>query len=370
MVKLKLIRLKPRYRVQKPHQWLKAITLQVLLLSGLLQAGCHRIDADSLFSDYQQRLHRVLQLPEATAKDEDITPLPPIRQLLQPIPESKLNLIDLVALRHCNLQQLIAERNNSLGKVMTSANQLGYELQLLFAIKPCLQHPQLDTKLQTELQHIFRQKQQQLPIVMQNFLTTDITLRKQLSGQPRLLTLGAAAAITEPLTALKNLNLLKQQVLAEQLVMDGGIDAQFINQQLGVLYGGNFIADWQYTLRQSNGWLTTINKQLSKIQPRNICPQQTGNSKTEILNNILTQIFIPRVQSYLAEVDRISYQLVPEMTALYQGTALDVIVEARMTKPAEQLRVLLKQHVAWYQQVQQECHVTPPRPAASRVEND
>lgn len=325
-----------------------------LLVSVLLLSGCSRPDADQLFSDYQQRLNRVLTLSPIAVELSPLPAVPAIRDLQHHIAPSQLNLLDLVALRHCNLQQLVAERNNSLGKVMRHSNLLAYELQLLSAMQPCLHHPELSAKLQNDLQQIYHQKQQQLPLVLENFLTSDDTLRKQLSGQPRLLRQGASQAVAEPLTALKNLNLLKQQLLAAQQDLYSSLDADFINHQLGVLYQGNFIADWQYTLRQSNAWLASLNQQLAQVDVAALCRQP---AKIETLQNILTQIFASRVQSYLAELDGLSYQLLPELQRLYLGTPLEDTVEIRMAQPALQLRTLLKQHVTWYQQLQQQCRL-------------
>ena len=329
----------------------------LILLLVIFSSGCSRPDADQLFRDYQQRLERVLSLTPQTVELAPLAPLPAIRDLQRQIPPSQLNLLDLVALRHCNLQQLVAERNNSLGKVMTSSNRLGYELQLLSTIQPCLNHPELSPKLRADLQQIYAQKQQQLPFVLANFLTLDPTLRKQLSGQPRLLTKGAGKAVTEPLSALKNLNQLKHLVVTGQQDSYAALDATFINQQLGVLYQGNFVADWQYSVRRSNAWLSTLHLQLSEVKLPELCRQQ---DKIAILNTILTQIFASRVQSYLAELDGLSFQLVPELQQLYRGTALEDSVEARLAQPAVQLRALLKQHVGWYQQLQQQCGIKSP----------
>jgi hypothetical protein len=332
-------------------------TALLLCLFFFSSTGCSRPDADQLFSDYQQRLDRVLNLTPVELTLAPLPPLPAIRELQQSIAESQLNLLDLVALRHCNLQQLVAERNNSLGKVMSSANLLGYELQLIQALQPCLNHPALSQKLRSELQQIYQQKQQQLPIVLDNFLTTDLTLRKQLSGQQRQLSAGASQAVTEPLTALINLNVLKQQILESKEDLYHALTADFINQQLGVLYHGNFIADWQYSLRRSNAWLSSLNQQLSKVDMMALCQEP---EKTTILQNILTQIFATKLQSYLAELDSLSYQLLPEFQQLYLGTALQASVEARMAQPTIELRQLLKQHVSWYQRLQQQCHLKAP----------
>ena len=343
----------------KPWRFrLRSLLLGLLILNS---SGCSRPDADELLGDYQQRLDRVLSLTPVDVELAALPPLPAIRDLQQQIAPSRLNLLDLVALRHCNLQQLVAERNNSLGKVMTSSSLLGYELQLLVAMQPCLNHPELSTKLRTDLQQIYTQKQQQLPLVLNNFLTSDPTLRKQLSGQPRLLGQGASKAVAEPLTALKNLNLLKQKILTGQQDGFKALSAEFINQQLGVIYKGNLVADWQFSLRRSNAWLHALDLQLAKVDVASLCRQP---AKLEILNTILTQIFTTRVQSYLAELDGLSFQLVPELQQLYLGTALQSSVEVRLAQPALQLRQLLKQHISWYQQLQQQCGTKPPSPDA------
>lgn len=348
-----ILHLTVRGRVRLCSLWLGLIILSC--------GGCSRPDADQLLGDYQQRLDRMLSLTPVNAELTALPPLLPIREIQHQLAQSQLNVLDLVALRHCNLQQLVAERNNSLGKVMTSSNLLGYEVQLLVAMQPCLNHPELSSKLRDDLQQIFTQKQQQLPLVLENFLTSDPTLRKQLSGQQKLLAQGASLAVTEPLTALKNLNLLKQQILAGQEKSYKALSAEFINQQLGVLYQGNFVAEWQFSIRRSNAWLSALNLQLSRVDVASLCRQP---AKLEILNNILTQIFVTRVQSYLAELDGLSFQLVPELQQLYLGTALQSTVEVRLAQPAMQLRQLLKQHISWFQQLQQQCGTKPPSPSA------
>ena len=343
------------------QRWSTKCTALILSLCFFSSTGCSRPDADHLFRDYQQRLDRVLNLIPVELTLAPLPALPAIRELQQPMMESQLNLLDLVALRHCNLQQLVAERNNSLGKVMSPSNLLGYELQLIHALQPCLNHPALSSKLQSDLQKIYQQKQQQLPLVLENFLTIDLTLRKQLTGQQRQLSAGASHAVAAPLAALKNLNRLKQQVQARKKDHYQTFTADYINQQLGVLYQGNFVADWQYSLRRSNAWLSSINLQLSKVDLVVLCRQ---SEKTTILQNVLTQIFAPKVQSYLAELDSLSYQLLPEFQQLYLGTTLQASVDARMAQPAMQLRHLIKQHVSWYQQLQQQCGLKLPTSAS------
>lgn len=321
----------------------------------LLLAGCGRPDAEDLWLDYHSRLQRILVLPDFEPVLLPVPTLPPVRELYQPLPTSKLNLLDLVVLRRCGLQQLLAERNNSLGKTMTVANQLGYELQLLNHLKPCLQHKALDAELQHKLQLIYQDKLAQLPKVLANFLLTDQTLRQQLHGSQRTLKPGASATTT--ITALQQLVRLQQQLLQRDAATIAQTDAAFINLQVGALYKTQLLADWQYSLRLNNSWLTELNQQLAAVDLREFCHHHQAKDKTEILRNILLQRFIGKIQPYLAELDGISQQLLPLIRQIYQQSVIAPVLYQRTESQHQQLQQQLRWHVAWWQQLQQQCQV-------------
>jgi len=323
------------------------------LLLCVTLGSCSRHDAEDLWLDYHSRLQRMLELPDLAPKLTPVPELPPVRQLYQPLPDTKLNVLDLVVLRRCGLQQLVAERNNSLGKTMTVANQLGYELQLVNQLKPCLQHPELDADLQQKLQLIYQEKQQQLPQVLANFLLTDQTLRQQLYGSQRSIQSGVS--ITSTLTALQQLGRLQDNVLKKDLAALASTDAAFINHQVGALYQSQLLADWQYSLRQNNGWLSALNAQLDHINLDAFCQRPQAKDKTQILNNILLQQFIGKIQPYLAELDGISQQLQPALNRIYQQSPIAAVLYQRTEAQHQELRQQLNRHVAWWQQLQQHC---------------
>jgi hypothetical protein len=345
--------------------WLCSLLLPILL-------GSCSPAAESLFEDYHSRLARILPLPAPAINPITALPaLPAVREVQQQLPDLRLDLLDLVAIRHCGLQQLVASRNSSLGKVMTAANQLGYELELLQQLSPCLHHPELSHKLQQQLQQMYQQKQQALPLVLSNLLLTDVTLRQQLQGSQRSLSPGAASLGSDTLQALQQLQILQQQVLTQsganaadttatnqqQQHISESWHTERINQALALLYQGQLLADLQYSVRYSNNQLQTLNQQLAALDLSQWCGKARFNGQVDILLTVFRQIYLGRVQPYLAELDSLNHQLMPTLTALYQHSPFQQLITARFNQPAAELRHQLKTHVRWWQQLQQQCQL-------------
>ncbi len=346
-----------------------AVLLCCLLLLVIL-GGCSP-PAEGIFADYHNRLARLLPLPAATPHPiTALAALPAVREVQQPLPDLRLDLLDLVAIRHCGLQQLVASRNSSLGKVMTAANQLGYELALLQQLSPCLHHPELSQQLQQQLQQMYQQKQQALPLVLSNLLLTDTTLRQQLQGSQRSLSPGAANLGTDTLQALQQLQLIQQQVLTQSSAIakdtlthnqqqqgTGSRHTAQINQALALLYQGQLLADLQYSVRYSASQLQALNQQLLAVDLSQWCGKARANGKLDILLTVFRQIYLGRLQPYLAELDSLNHQLLPTLTALYQHSPFQPVITARFSQPAAELHLQLTTHVRWWQQLQQQCQL-------------
>jgi hypothetical protein len=360
--------------IKQRRSLLMLLGLQLMLIGGCTPAP------EALFDDYQQRLARILPLPQleaTTVAIEGRAPLPAVRDVFQQLPDIRLDMLDLIAIRDCGLQSLVAHRNSSLGKVMSTANQLGYELEVIQQLQPCLTHPSLDLKLQQQLQDFYQQKLTALPKALNNLLLTDQTLRQQLQGSQRWLALGAAHTTTDTLFALQQLLKLKQQALAISHFADA-TNAQLapaaepnrlqtadINQALALLYQGQLLADLQYSMRQSNSQLQQLNQRLATVDLTNWCVKAQRNGQSDILNNVFGQIYLGRVQPYLAQLDSINHQLLPLLTLLYQDSPFEGLVAKRLSAPADELRQHLGAHVRWWQQVQRQCQLQlMPRPGS------
>ncbi len=333
----------------------------VLLLAMLTSCTPN---SDSEWDVYRDRLSRTLEI--------ELNPPSPLKQPVATLPNKNpsnfqdinLDLSQLLALDSCglsanskDLSSLIAERNSILGKVMTPSTQLHYELQLLKSLNYCLQSTnansaqlsitaKLDEELSQELQAILALKQQQLPERMHAFLLQDDTLRQQLQGSQRPLNLSSGQA-TETLGALDNLVRLRLAVANHDYHAASAID---INQQLALLYQGQVIADLQHSLRSNLNQLKALNDALQHWQPH-WCKSATQN----ILQQVLLQVFIGRVQVQLAHQDGIAQQIIPKLSELYRETPFAPAIHLRFEQPWQALHAELKRHIAWWQQHEKQC---------------
>lgn len=300
---------------------------------------------ESLLRDYQSRLQRLLtqaEYPESLHKTA-LSPLPEVRELTLPIAAATIDLTDMLALDVCDLETLIAERNSSLGKVQTDAGLLHYELRLLDKLGTCLATPtlskQLDAELLAKLQLIYQQKQQQLPAVFANLLSRDQTLRQQLAGSQRGITPDQGGS-SETLQALQHLNKLRQLVLQQDYRTASKID---INQALGTLHQTQLIADLQHSLRLTQQFFLQLNTELAKLSNTELC-----QADRNIRDNVLTQIFIGRVQSELARLDGMANELTTALLQLYQQHPLQPTIQQRLLAPQQALQQQLRQHVTFW----------------------
>ncbi len=316
-------------------------------LAAAVLTGCQP-QPEALFSDYQARLQRLLEIPAIELSKPALPPLPEIRALSIVIPSATIDLTDMLALDICDFETLIAERNNSLGKVQTDASILQYELKLLVKLGNCLKSPalvnQLAPELQTTLQQIYQQKQQQLPTVFANLLSRDPTLRQQLSGSQR----GVASdqsGLADTVQALKQLNLLRQFMQQQDYLAASQIQ---INSALGALYHSQLVADLQHSLRLSQQFFFLLDQQLRQIPTAQLCK----TDKT-VRENLLLQIFIGRLQPELARMDGMATELIAELLQLYQQHPLLDTIQQRLQMPQQQLQQHLRLHVAFWQRWRQ-----------------
>lgn len=327
-------------------------SLCMLLIVAAMQNACTPYP-ESLLSDYQARLQRVLPQAQLTGQlhKAALPAMPDVHKLSLSVPTATIDLTDMLALDVCDLETLIAERNSSLGKVQTDAGLLQYELRLLDKLGLCLTTParsnQLDAELIAKLQQIYQQKQQQLPAVFANLLSRDQTLRQQLGGSQRGVSPDQGGH-AETLQALQQLNRLRQLILQRDYQAAGKVD---IHQALGTLHQTQLVADLQHSLRLSQQFFLQLNADLATRSNTELC-----QADRNIRDNLLTQIFIARVQSELARLDGMANELSAALLQLYQQHPLQPTVQQRLLAPQQALQHQLRQHVAFWQRWRQCDH--------------
>lgn len=326
----------------------------ILVAVVFVLTGCSD-PAQSLMDDYAKRLSRTLALELQDPAQLDLQPLPSITTTRADIAETSITLVELVATRACGLDVLLGERNSSLGKVMTPSQRLKYELTFLEQVQPCLTNPDIAPDLQQKLAAIAAEKAIQIDQHWQNFLQQDETLRQQLHPYRHLSAPNSVAGVAETMQALHSLLALKGNIAQQNWQQASRINPE---QALEVLYKANALSPLQQSLRFSENWLQNLNQQLEQLDLKAQCPVGKPSDKAEILNTILLQYFIGKVQPYLAQVDGTYQQLYPLLQQLYQDTALAQPISQRFEVPHTELKAELKRHVAWWKAVQQQCPKT------------
>lgn len=151
--------------------WQRGVTLLLTLwLSGCGGSG----EGDALLRDYQRDLAEALDLPtpEPTAP-ANIGAFPERGERLFEIPETREGLLDVYALRECHITNLVAARNNQLGRVAPPSQRWLYELELWRRLSSCW-HSEVPKRLaegdRERLERLTLTKTEQLPRVSWNSL--------------------------------------------------------------------------------------------------------------------------------------------------------------------------------------------------------
>lgn len=336
------------YSSNRQRPFTKVVSLVAIVF---VVTGCSD-PALSLMHDYTSRLSRTLALEIHDPAPLDLQPLPSITTTRLDIADSSITLVELVATRACGLDLLLGERNSSLGKVMTPSQRLKYELAFLKQVQPCLNNPDITPDLQQKLAVIASDKARQIDKHWQNFLQQDETLRQQLHPYRNLSEPNSVAGVADTMQALHSLLALQKSIVQQDWQQASSINPE---QALEALCKANTLSQLQQSLRFSQNWLQSLNQQLDQVDLIAQCPAGKSSDKAEILNTILLQYFIGKVQLYLAQVDGTYQQLYPLLLQLYQGTALAQSIQQRFEVPNTELKAELKRHVTWWKAVQQHC---------------
>lgn len=339
------------YSSNRLHHLTKLLSLIAVVF---VLSGCSD-PAQSLMDDYAKRLGRTLALELQDPAPLDLQPLPSITATRADIAETSITLVELVASRACGLDVLLGERNSSLGKVMPPSQRLKYELAFLKQVQPCLTHPDIAPDLQQKLTAIASDKTRQIDKHWQNFLQQDDTLRQQLHPYRSLSEPNSVAGVAETMQALHSLLTLQKSIVEQNWQQASSINPE---QALEALYKANTLSQLQQSLRFSQNWLQSVNQQLEQLDLKVVCPAGKHSDKAEILNTILLQYFIGKVQVYFAQTDGAYQQLYPLLRQLYQGTALTQPISQRFEVPNTELKAELKRHVIWWKALQQQCPKT------------
>ncbi len=127
-----------------------------LIIALVMFAGCSsKHPVENLFDDYNNALQRFAGIKTGSLSSSltQLISYPERRYIRIPIDEQRIDLSDFLTFKKCNLQELIAIRNNAMGKVMLPSQQLLYEVEFISRTKKCLTNLE-DKELKQQLKTI------------------------------------------------------------------------------------------------------------------------------------------------------------------------------------------------------------------------
>lgn len=291
-------------------------TLTLLLLCLYLTACKNDQPIPQYFERYQQRLANVLEekKPQNTLPNNPLT-YPGKRELKHDFPQYTINLLELLALKDCELHVLVSNKNNSLGKVAKPSQHLIYETRFLALAPLCIKLLEANKQhaLAQGLQEAVQLKQAHYSqylwqaifgsAEMQSFWQQPYELDEY--PKPTNLAMG---------NTLDQLHHLTTQLLAGNYTLNSK-QFESLLQHIEQGDGGKLIkAYWlqQQYLTQSNH---IVQQRLAR---KPLCNQGKTNKSFQYLNNVITQFFVKDIQTWSAKVNKRYYHLIPKIEKLEQ----------------------------------------------------
>lgn len=334
---------------------LRHATVAMLLLS---LTGCFGDDpAIAQFQTYQQRLANVVETDPLPLSDAISIALPRKRDLLLPLADIRMGLLDAYELRECGLFQLIADRNSILGKVQDAFRHLDYEIKLLNTVAYCLSNIENET-LTEQLTALQEQKSQQLTTVYWNTFASSEAWRKQLiPAGNALIPPDAPFPHSDALLAIaRYANLIGQKPQqVDAISLQEPIEKQ---HYLGAVF---------LSLDESTRWLNTITQQLERDDHLIICGENRDPTRLNYLRNVFDTFFIGAVQPYVSKLNGLYLDVQPSLHQLNESISaapshFHPYQDAYLRGDRyDEFQRAVKHHVQYWQSLFSRCQITVGR---------
>ena len=284
-----------------------------LCAAALCLAGCSRDGAQDRLADYLQRLSRALGTDIQPGELRSI-PAPPRWTSLQiPLEGGSIDGLDFLRLRGCALQETVARRNSSLGRVAPPSQRLLLELEFLDRVEPCIhfQREQGENALAELLTESAALKKVQLPALIFNatlggeeyrnfWRSTDLS-----ADYPS----NTSSLVT---TALENITANATRWLAGDYTADGrAFELDLSDVARGD--GGELLAALSLQAAYLDAGSAALHAQAERGP---LCRPQLRPARANILRNVATRYFVGEIQPWSAALGRRAHALLPPLQTL------------------------------------------------------
>lgn len=314
-----------------------AVRSVIIALMVAMVSGCNPFSAaDSMMDDYVERVARVLEADPVYSDLPEVPTFPRRRDRVLSIPDIDISMLDFLSLYGCQLQFVVGERNSVLGRVMQPLNRLRYEIRFTEAARECLPDITREDLKQSVLEALDH-KQEILPRVIWN-ATWGVEEVESLFSRSDGYLPPVRDHPTDPVAELsagvEHLNRVVADLRKDPVQADLEAVSALHQQWLASARAGQAINSARLLMARLGDARDII---LKRIEGRPLCINGQPNNQSDIARNMFFNVYVDRVQPYMARVTRARDSLI---------TGLSVLAE-------QQSGVMPGAFEPWYRQVLQ-----------------
>jgi hypothetical protein len=330
----------------------------LLILTATMLSACTEAPSNTN-NTYIKRLENITD-----NKSEDLPALNSLK--LNPLTElnnSKITLgiVELAGISSCNLNVVISEHNNQLGKTATAAGRLKYQIDFIQHANSCLASLDKTSVTYKKISEAKNQKQADLLHYFNAALIEEPELNRtwsltasELSKEP--------AGFSDTIEAMRKLTAIKAQLAQAQF---DKINTDAIYQALETLNKYRFNQSLIKSVRQQIRLNKIASGLVHNINLSTLCPVGKNKDKAKIMNNIFQKFYLSQIQPYQAQLIGFLEVLQPLLNQLwYQERVttneINQLIKANSNiNLLNQLKSSAKQHVIWWQEFYKTCEISP-----------
>lgn len=277
----------------------RGMVLGALTISAGLLGGCGGSDqADRSWETYHQQLAIELAVPDIERESPiNIDAFPDRQARLIDIEETRDSMLNVYALRECQITSLVAARNNQLGRVAPPSQQWLYERTLWQRLSACWHSDapkQLSDENRARLEHLTAIKTAQLPAVSWNAIFDSSEWVKSFSRSSQPLTEIEESVFARHLAAINYLT----QMTNHQFDLNWEQDSSTLENHLKTLQERPLTAEILRALLLATQRLTEANALLDQQSDQaSVCLSPWEAQPVEHLTN--------RAKSWLTAINQL-----------------------------------------------------------------
>ncbi|WP_157813472.1 DUF3080 family protein [Pseudoalteromonas spongiae] len=305
--------------------------------------------------DYHARLNTQLTLPE-------LSPYQDSKKLVLPtfsnIDASTIGILQLNKLQHCQLGQLIAERNSQLGKVSGPSSEFVYNVRFIQMVPNCVATLN-DAELTKQLNEVKNQKVDLLFTYWEKMLFLDKQLASlYLPVSYSLLDINQ----TQKQHTLNTLNYLASVKSASVNQEFNQINSAELEAHLATLFKNSYLPSLLRAMYEQIFILQQQNKALESVSFNDICKTGHNNQSATVLTNIFSKFYGGKIQGYHNDLLQEYMQVKPALLGLWQNQYQQPYESDLKIHPLSldnRLKHYSVAHVTWWQQLYKRCNIQP-----------